>query len=575
MKKSCFTLFMIVAFSQIIQSQIIESFKGKSPERIYLQSNASVLLTGEYLFFSMYCVQANDARPSNFSKVAYVDLINENKQVVLESKIILSRGSGQGDFFLPTTLKSGSYKLTAYTNWMQNNSKTIFSEEDIVIINPYLGEQPNVVNNKHTNQKIITFQKNDNSGVSINTNKKFYSKREQVLLEITPNLASFKQAKIVVSVRRLDELDQLLPINFSTKTFKINTKNERLKEKLVFYPEHRGLILQGTLVNKNNKKVKSFRDISIAVPGKNSFFKLLKTNFEGDFLVGFDSYFDGNPALIQVLREDKEEVNDSIVIHKKSKPDYSNLSFVDFSITPNLKQLLIDRSIYNQIESNYFSVKPDSIITPVAREPFYCKEKSIVIKLDDYKRFSTLKETFVEVVDPVFVKREGGVITFNIRRKDDYLYEHLKPLILLDDVIIQNYQWLLDFNAYRVDNIRIVRHNVILGAKTYKGIIAIETEKKDVDFVRELPEIFPYEIDKPLLPKKYFQQVYDETNEENYKRVPDYRLQLLWKPKMYLSGEKINLPFYTSDVAGTYKISVEGFTNDGRPISSVLYFEVK
>ncbi len=573
MKKLIYT-FIAVLISQSVCSQIIDGFSRVSPEKIYVHKNASVLLTGEYLYFSIFCINTENNEFSTFSKVAYIDLVDQSKQVVLHQKVLLSQGTGQGDFFIPTSLKSGSYKLIVYTKWMQNNRSEKFNQSNLIIINPYLAVQPNASNviNKKNNK--IRLNNTTSYGVKVATDKNVYKKREKVSLNIQPITKSNKLSRISISVRRIDSLDLLVNDTTSSYNFINKTNNkESLVNPLKFYPENKGAILEGKLIKKESNEGSGFKDIAISVPGNVDFFKMVKTNFNGDFRIDFNSYFDGNLALLQLV-SDKKDKKDSIVLTKDYRPSYKNLTFEKFSITPNLKQELINRSIYNQIESNYFTVKPDSIITPIPQKPFYYKEKAIIIKLDDYRRFATLKETFLEVVDPVYVKRINGEITFNIRRPEDYLYENLKPLVLLDGVLIQDYNWLLNFNAYRVDNIRIIKKNIVLGPKNFKGIIAIETTKKDVDFAKELPDIIPYKIEKPLLPKKYFQQNYD-TASKKLERIPDYRIQLLWKPRMYLSKSAVTLPFYTSDSEGTYKVVVEGFTNTGKPISATTYFKVE
>jgi hypothetical protein len=69
------------------------------------------------------------------SKIGYIELIDSNNQNVY--KIYLKNGTGQGDFFIPTTLKTGDYKLVAYTTWMLNRSVTALFQVSISIINPF------------------------------------------------------------------------------------------------------------------------------------------------------------------------------------------------------------------------------------------------------------------------------------------------------------------------------------------------------------------------------------------------------------------------------------------------------
>ena len=70
---------------------------------------------------------------------------------------------------------------------------------------------------------------------------------------------------------------------------------------------------------------------------------------------------------------------------------------------------------------------------------------------------------------------------------------------------------------------------------------------------------------KPLRNKNYFKQVYAE--DDKFNRIPDFRSQLLWEPNFNLNKNEDTIFFFTSDNNGDYEISLEGFTNDGQPVS--------
>jgi hypothetical protein len=105
-------------------------------EKIYLHSDKSFYLTGEICWFKLYCVNASSNRPLNMSKVAYIEIINEKNNPVLQAKISIKNGFGDGSFQLPAKLASGKYKIRSYTNWMKNFSANFFFEKEITIINP-------------------------------------------------------------------------------------------------------------------------------------------------------------------------------------------------------------------------------------------------------------------------------------------------------------------------------------------------------------------------------------------------------------------------------------------------------
>ena len=92
-------------------------------------------LAGEICWFKIYNVDAFFHRPLALSKVAYVEFLDKNNKPVVQGKIALKEGDGNGSLHLPVTLGSGNYKLRAYTNWMKNFSAGYFFEKTITVVN--------------------------------------------------------------------------------------------------------------------------------------------------------------------------------------------------------------------------------------------------------------------------------------------------------------------------------------------------------------------------------------------------------------------------------------------------------
>ncbi|MGK0295743.1 MAG: hypothetical protein ACI884_001907, partial [Ulvibacter sp.] len=130
-------------FSQQVQktNSLANQYKNLSQEGIYVHYNSSVLFAGEYLFYKVFCVNKNTKWLSGISEIAYIELIAENGDPVFKHKVELIAGEADSDFFIPTSVASGSYKLIAYTRWMKNLGLSTFFQADIGIINPYKQNQ--------------------------------------------------------------------------------------------------------------------------------------------------------------------------------------------------------------------------------------------------------------------------------------------------------------------------------------------------------------------------------------------------------------------------------------------------
>jgi hypothetical protein len=128
-----------VAQSQQSVSNLAASFnqyvKNTVTEKIFTHTDKDFYLAGEILWFKLYVVNADDNKPMDVSKVAYVEIIDRNQKPVLQCKIALKDGTGNGSLYLPIALNSGIYEVRAYTNWMKNSSADFYFHKQITIVN--------------------------------------------------------------------------------------------------------------------------------------------------------------------------------------------------------------------------------------------------------------------------------------------------------------------------------------------------------------------------------------------------------------------------------------------------------
>jgi hypothetical protein len=138
-------IFILVCTGSIVEAQILpmvqNSFKNYYmnvfEEKLFVHTDKEVYVNGELLWFKLYNVDATTNQPINLSKVAYVEILDFKNNPVLQAKVALKSGSGNGSMFIPVTISSGNYKLRAYTNWMQNAGSALFFEKQITLINPH------------------------------------------------------------------------------------------------------------------------------------------------------------------------------------------------------------------------------------------------------------------------------------------------------------------------------------------------------------------------------------------------------------------------------------------------------
>ena len=98
---------------------------------------SNYILTGETLWFKLYLVDGSVHKPTEISKVAYVEILDKNNRPVLQSKVALKNGHGNGSLFLPAVIEGGNYTFRAYTSWMRNSGPEFYFHTSISIVNTF------------------------------------------------------------------------------------------------------------------------------------------------------------------------------------------------------------------------------------------------------------------------------------------------------------------------------------------------------------------------------------------------------------------------------------------------------
>ena len=561
-----FTLIFVNSFSQ---SNI---FKTIPEEDIFVTTNTNLLVAGETLFYKLHCFNKSTNELSNISKMAYIMLISDSKEIVFEHKHKLESGLTNGDFYISANLTTGQYKLVSYTKWMSNNKETPFINLDIYIVNPFTGRRNISYSSKRGVDSIALkhankFQKTKNNTIKINTDSEVYNTRSKVLIQIDNANIFSNKGNYTISVRKVDSVEIV-----KDKTAQLYTDIEKTNTEFSI-PEIRGEIISGKILLKEDDTPASDKIVDLSVSGNKNIYKNVKTDKTGKFYFSLYEKYTSGKLIIQLLDSNADKYK--ITIDDSSFNHIDKFVFNQVSLNPNIKNWLLNKSINNQIESSFFESKKDSLLNENNQDVFYGKA-SIDFVLDDYTRFPTVKETFVEVIKGAGVRRVNGeqkVLLFNPDNEQENQIENLETLILIDGIPIQNHEIVLEFDTKRIEKISIINEVYFYGPKVYNGILAIYTKKSDFTLSYKVPHL-KKEIVSPENKKLYYNQNYNEKQKET-SRIPDFRTQLLWEPNFLLKEKSRKVEFYTSDVKGVFQILLEGYSSDGKYIKINKYFKVE
>ncbi|RMA64557.1 hypothetical protein [Ulvibacter antarcticus] len=557
-------------YAQLPASEVVSGSQVFPKENIKLSSNANILLAGETLLYKGYCrTNANSA--STLSKILYVSLRNAKDSIVFQHKLKLENGAANGYFFIPASLKTGVYELIGYTNFSRNNKQDVFDHSTIHIINPFLtpanitqsGNELHKILIDTTPQGLSEVLNNDVNGL-FQKIKSNYPKRSKVELSTLNSANSIVNGDYLLSVRKLP------PLTIQSTEGLSNTTDT--SSNTFFIPELRGELISGVVTDINNGQAVADKMVSLTIPGQNYVSKLAKTNKNGRFFFSVDEYYLTSKATFQIKENDRKQYK--ISLDDKTFASEELRTNRELLLDKSMKQWIEDRSIALQIQNAYYNANNDSLEVQVPNPRFFGKLGTTYL-LDDYTRFPTVKETFIEVIKLAAVRGSGKESKFIVFDEYNYsekgLFSELPALLLMDGMLIQNNDELLAYDARNIHSIRVIAEAYRFGPQIYSGIIAINTKKGDFvssmggDFMASIP------LDQPLPRKHFYTPNYEK---ESLDRIPDNRVQLIWQPNVRITGDE-SLSFYTSDETGAYEIVLEGYSSEGKFTRNVAYFKVE
>ncbi len=123
---------------EVLQGKFKTYRETHAQEKIFLQTDRELYLTGELMWVNLFCVDASLHHPTDISMVAYIEVLDRNNTPVLNTKIKMTNGKGSGSLFMPTSLSTDNYVIRAYTRWMRNFSPEFYFHKIIGVVNPFV-----------------------------------------------------------------------------------------------------------------------------------------------------------------------------------------------------------------------------------------------------------------------------------------------------------------------------------------------------------------------------------------------------------------------------------------------------
>ncbi|WP_323757472.1 hypothetical protein [Roseivirga sp.] len=345
-------------------------------------------------------------------------------------------------------------------------------------------------------------------------------------------------------------------------------ENKPLPEYISFLPEYRYQLLEGILKTERDTVSVVNKNVVLSLTGENTLnMSVARTDREGRFLLEYQTVNRGKTTSAHLTMPEFDNEY-SFELSNGFKEEHQ-LNFSPIVIDTAQLVDIRERSIISQLENAYFTPSIDSLgiennIT-TAINSFTAH-----YEFDDYVRFRTLKEHFVEYIPVAGVREKRGEKRFVVHILDQSLNSEMESLALLDGVPV-NPSDLLEFSPYRIKSVDVANKRYFFGSLIADGVLSFKTIEGNLGGFDITSNHLAFDL---LTPEVKTPQ--RETDYMKDLRIPDSRIQLLWLPDYTVNQEGTQqIQFNTSDVQGDFELVIEGFTEEGIPISIIKKFMVK
>ena len=533
MKKILFCAFLMLAAGFSAAAGLVE--------RTYVCTDRHSYVAGEDVFCSVFCFDGGSGSLSDFSSVAYVELISPEGSAV-RVKMALQDGRGAGRLRLPSTLPTGNYRLIAYTALNRNEEDMdYFRGSRVISVYNTLSasRQESVVLDAATAAVEGTGRP---YGTAVEGKGRPYGAVAPAGLELEQRGDS-----LFLRNSGTECLDFCLSLSISDalpdpegpgladflKARSGDRTTQRTDAKLSI-PEY-----EGEIVSIRVPAMYSGVTAVLSGPGLRN--DIYSSTVDSTGLVSFyTGNIYGDRDLVFELNS--RDVNDDFsleVLSPFASPELDRDGVPELHLNGSVAEDLKRRSVAMQI-SRHFGIDEYMDSLQLRPDLLFKGGTMTVYEMDDYTRFPTMRETIVEYVREVQIRRQDGEPVLKVvPGKSFESYSSMlggNALVLVDGVPVSEHGRVLDLNPALLRRICIYPYDVSTGSCIYSGVVNFISFRGDMAGLQ-----FPGRVRILDFHGVTFPVTVGAAKEDSLS--PDYRYTRIWQPLLHLeAGEELALP---------------------------------
>lgn len=534
-------------------------------EKVYVQTDKPYYYPGEPLWMKAYINYYNHGWRDSLSNVLYVELVNARKEVLAERILRIDKGTSQGDFILPDSINPGTYYLRAYTNLRRNFGDSGLFTKPLRVL-------------RMTDRVDPSAQRSPRSeGLTIGTSRATHKVRDLVTLQfrlddaLKPEGANLSvavtDAAQVIAIPEQQTILNSFPIN-PKEIPRIDDLNRRIE---------RGVSFFGQFVN--NKGVPEKAQLSF-IQWKTGDVLSVETDNEGLFWQTGLQFIDSAQFSYKSDKA-KGRAYGSVKILPREIPELKPMASPEIPINQagSVQRIFSeyevpkDSKLLEAIEIR--GQRPENSEFERAKKRPYGSADYVLTSKNLNVNSGNLLLALVGKVPGLVVNPAQGLIYFS-RAYGTSIVQPPNPMVTINDVpmagdagtILQT----IDFNT--IESIEFTRRiNVLYGSQGANGVISVYT-KTGASVDSTDPNFQTIKLPGFSKTRLFEAPDYGQPKTETQ---ADYRSTLYWNPDIRVDPNSgiATASFYASDLAGEYRVVVEGIAGNGQPLRAELLIAIE
>lgn len=558
-----FVLSQFIINAQFINGQT-EKLNDSLYERIIIDTDREVYVAGEKVHFKLSLFQTQSFIYSGLSKYAYVILVNESGQNLLSFQVSLSDGIYYSDFLLPDTMRTGGYRLIAFTNWMRNFNPENYAFRNLIVANRFDNNFDRHGKIKTADTTLYSDNWSENNQIILSSLKKMYRCGDSIIFSVRLLDSNIDNAEISVSVAENAPVRNINPIRYLVKPI----NNDVLFREFSFVPEIYHPVIQGYVL-KNNYPVSGSR-ILLTSPDSILNFQYATANDQGVFRFQLGNYYDDRKLVLKLA----DQADSGSLIQYDNKFKVVNKGII-YPFNYQLPDYLIHCQKIVTIQKAYFNFQQLNKAEYKRELPpmLYANPRSIVYP-SDFIELKDMIEISQEILPALRIYKKDKEFKIEMFDSDDQAFFKTQPLILYNGIPVDQLNQIIHLGSADISRIEIIDAPWVYGDLEFPGVLGIfspgySLEKFDPGentLVVDNPGPHPFLRFDELLP--------DSTGNPDH--FPDFRQLLYWNPDMKVFREKpVLIKIKAPRNEGEFKIVINGITGNNQPLTSYHTFLVK